>query len=139
MALFSNGSCNTSNEDRKGLGESDRGREPERTVGDWDGDGKTRKVYSQSSEFGVGLEEKLWEEQEFVSVDATGGKNKENIVKFKWFHFINLKYKPQKGKQLINHSDSCFVLTELSLTRQLDHLEGQRVHGSEVKLMGMSA
>lgn len=49
------------------------------------GDGKTRKVYSQSSEFGVGLEEKLWEKLEFVSVQTTASRKwerrrKENTV-----------------------------------------------------------
>lgn len=33
-------------------------------------DGNIRKVYSQSSQFGVGLEEQLWEDLEFVPVQT---------------------------------------------------------------------
>lgn len=61
MAVHSDGSRNTSEE-------MESGRESESSG--WK-DGKTRKVYSQSSQFGVGLEEKLWEDLELVSVQAT--------------------------------------------------------------------
>lgn len=66
--MFSNGSGNASKEE--GRGERERER-----------DGKTRAMYSQSSEFGVGLEEKLREKLEFVSVQTPAQKEKrENII-----------------------------------------------------------
>lgn len=60
MAAHSGGSRNTSEE-------MENGRESERSG--WK-DGNFRKVYSQSSQFGVGLEEKLREDLELVSVQA---------------------------------------------------------------------
>lgn len=64
MALHSDGSRNTSEE-------MESGRESESSG--WK-DGNIRKVYSQSSQFGVGLEEKLWEDLELVPVQTTVGR-----------------------------------------------------------------
>lgn len=61
MAMHSDRSRNTSEE-------MESGRESESSG--WK-DGNIRKVYSQSSQFGVGLEEKLREDLELVSVQAT--------------------------------------------------------------------
>lgn len=64
MAVHSDGSRNTSEE-------MESGRESESSG--WK-DGNIRKVYSQSSQFGVGLEEKLWEDLELVPVQTTVGR-----------------------------------------------------------------
>lgn len=61
MAMHLDRSRNTSEE-------MESGRESESSG--WK-DGNIRKVYSQSSQFGVGLEEKLREDLELVSVQAT--------------------------------------------------------------------
>lgn len=42
--------------------------------------GKWKKVYSQASQFGVGLEQKLWEKLEFVPVQTTAEKEDDSIL-----------------------------------------------------------
>ena len=77
-------------------------------------DGKTRKVYSQASQFGVGLEEKLREELELVSVQSTveGEKKKRrgntSHVK-KASHCKTHLSMNRKGQRhtLVDHRDSC--------------------------------
>lgn len=55
-------------------------KEREREMGKLSGEmEKQEKVYSQSSQFGVGLEEKLREELESVSVQTTAEKQSETV------------------------------------------------------------
>lgn len=68
--MHSDGSRNTSEE-------MESGRESESSG--WK-DGNIRKVYSQSSQFGVGLEEQLWEDLEFVPVQTTVGRKEEELI-----------------------------------------------------------
>lgn len=115
MAVHSDGSRNTSED-------MESGRESERFG--WK-DGNIRKVYSQSSQFGVGLEEKLWEDLELVSVQATAEK----------------KHREKRSFQGFTHKHSyvgqirAFVRTQRSTNRPRCHLKGQQVQGSEVRLV----
>lgn len=118
MAVHVDGSRNTSEE-------MESGRESESSG--WK-DGNKRKVYSQSSQFGVGLEEKFWEDLELVSVQTTVERKhrKEGCLRV------------SRKNTLMPVRFCAFVRTQLSPNRPQCHLRGQQVQGSEVRLMRKS-